>query len=238
MRENESFCCENRLMEAAWRDLDEPSRCELESHLEECAACRHELEALRWTLDTIERVTPSIDVQASEHDWKGLETELDRIDRRRIVRSWALRLAASVALVAVGYFLGAWPVSSPTPEPSATVVAGESDQLASYLDRAEPMLMILANQPNVGVELVSYRERAYELAVEAARLRMDLTATEQQRGISLVAELELIFLQWSNLGDRESTVGSEILQGTLDRRAVLFKLSLERLRGEPQASEV
>lgn len=117
--------------------LDEPRAERVELHLTACAACRHEVEALRSLLAASAGLPRSLD---PERDlWPQIAGQL--VPRTVVAQpgfggrmSWWLQAAAAVLLVLFGAFLGRFAPGSPSPS-EETPARGEI-HLASFEDRS------------------------------------------------------------------------------------------------------
>ena len=247
----------DHLMEALCDELTPERRAQLDAHLASCPGCVAELAGLRATASAVDGALPPRP-QAAELDvWSRIRPEMDELDRRpaarRLVLAYPAAASLAAALLALGLGLG-WliPPSSPvpvaespgsdgTPSPVLTQPAedrgdrhGDTD-LVRFLERATPLLLAVANRRAGSTEVASFdpaaeRRLAERLAADAERLARELETGGLRRQAGLVADLRVVFLQMANLPRREYRRGIEMVQATIESRALLFQLSVEEMR--------
>jgi len=147
----------NRLTEYQLGMLDEAESAEIAAHLETCADCRAELQALE-RLDAL--VAPAEQVKAPDDLWDGVEPRL-RPRRGSWWRIWlasprpALALAAAMLLAAAGLWLG---LRGPVGRSSAEVLASDYQQQQIVAQWSQPLAddaalgMMFAGLNGVGEE--------------------------------------------------------------------------------------
>lgn len=124
------------MVEALYGELDEERRAEFDAHLCECADCAALFSELRATADLMDRRRrPDPGPEYWDGYWNRLQQRVAREDsvvvdasrfaRRRSLGSWGYRVAAVVALLAAGAWLGRT-VWGPSPEPNV-VATTQSD---------------------------------------------------------------------------------------------------------------
>lgn len=246
--------------EALYGDLTAESRQKLDQHLASCPECAREYRQLEATVELLRREPLAPEPAALDQVWERLAPQLDQQDRAeawrwRRSRSWILQglAAAAVLLTALGVALWQhWPAtqapahlveSQPLHAPDRNLeLRAAYDQ---YLDRATPLILAIANRdPNPpsleGFDLDAERQLARRLADDAQRLSERLEeGSRLGREQDLLAELEVVFLQISNLYRRQYSDGIELLRSGLDQRSILFQLSVEEIRrqaAEPDPS--
>jgi len=225
-----------RLAGAAAADAD------FDAHLARCADCATEYRELQETLALAARERPPVDPGPRLNEfWARLEPALDEVDRERTRRrgwGWpvwgALAAAAVLALALIGLNRG----TETPPEPAEPAV---DDRLTAFFDRAEPFLLSLVNvavaedDELLGETVARDRVHAARLADEAGALQDALqTAPLGQR--HLLGDIELLMLQVANLRESDYPSGVALVRNFMDRRIILFKLSLIESRSqlEPQ----
>jgi hypothetical protein len=121
------------MVEALYDELDDARRAELEAHLSGCAECATLLNEFRRTASVMSRRRrPDPGAEYWDGYWRRLEQRVVREDpivvdaarfaRRRSLGSWGYRVAAVVALLAAGAWIGRalW---APAPDAERPVVA-------------------------------------------------------------------------------------------------------------------
>lgn len=237
-----------RLVEAVYDEITPQHRKALEAHLTACPRCAAELEGMRATASYVDEALPPRPQGAELEVWNRLLPAIEALERpapRRLVLAYPLAASLAVALLViglgVGMLMGPSRPSQPTqlaatpspPQEKTGVVFGA--ELARYLERATPLLLAVANRQVGSSEVTSFdplteRQLAERLATDAERLAQSLAAAGQRRQADLVADLGVVFLQMANLPPREYRRGIEMVQSTIESRALLFQLSVEEMR--------
>lgn len=163
--------------------------------------------------------------------------------RPRPTLAWQLGFA--VVLLTVGIGLGRalfQPETGTTPLAQQATPAEGFQQAAAvqaraqrYMDRSKVLLLGLVNHDPAteSTELLNLPRRqalARTLVDEAAVLKSDLTATEQQRLHDLIHDLEVILLQLANLEASADVPAIELVKQGVDQKAIFLKIDLEALR--------
>jgi hypothetical protein len=144
------------MMEAIYRELDEARRAEFDAHARDCADCTALFSELQATADLMNRRRrPDPGPDFWEGYWRRLEQRVAREDsvvvdasrfaRRRSLGSWGYRVAAVVAVLVAGVWIGRT-VLAPSPTSDAPQVAVETARgdstvrapLDTGRDRVEP----------------------------------------------------------------------------------------------------
>jgi len=155
-------------------DVSGTERAELEEHLETCAACRRELDALKSTLELVSADVPP---PFERVVWQPRPTRRVRLFR------WALvPLAAAVAL-AFFVFGGDMLRRSSTQESSWVMVDGDS---LSVDEGLELTALLIMEDEELRDELVSYAEsKPVDIYTELEELGSD----EEEELISVLEEM-------------------------------------------------
>ena len=248
---------QERIPLALFGDLDPDELRALQSHLKLCPACTEEYETLSATLNVIEDTKlPRPDPGMLDGLWEKLEPELDRTGVKgqpkpaRILRflsphrpiesrrsGWVLPVAAAAALAVVIVIVARIPTGPDPLPPQAQMAALDEteERVGKFLSRSERVVMGISNLDprrieRTGYDLSAERDAARKLAAEAEALRHDLGTGADRRLVALVGDLELIFLQVSNIRDRRVRTDLELAQAAVERRGVLFNMSFEEIR--------
>jgi Putative zinc-finger len=237
---------QDQLADGAYGTLDAGARRRFEAHLAGCPGCAAELRELRETVELLRREAPPRPSPGQlDGVWERLAPRLEATTPAppgKVLsfprRSWlALAAAAAMAAAVLGWTLLGPRAQRPGFDVPPEIAAAEvtlDDELGRYYARATPLLLSLSNRDpsRPAVDAGAERRAAQRLASEAGRLRGDLEAARRGRQLNLVNDLEIVFLQLANLREGEYRKGIELLQATLDQRAILFQLSVEELRRE------
>jgi hypothetical protein len=249
---------------AIFGDLDPADERALKSHMELCERCAEEYATMAAALQVVEETKPPRPAPATlDGLWEKLEPELDAVDARargrthRLLSSlrpewgieprmpgWALPLAAALAVAVAVVFVSRIPSDRTQPiETQAAVDTDTQERVNAFLVRSEALVMGISNLDPRRIEPTGYvlsaeRRAARELTREAEALRNDLTPGGDQRLVALVTDLEIIFLQVSNIRERRARADLEMVQVALERRGVLFAMSLEEMKRTKGATVV
>ncbi len=223
--------------------LSAADRAEFEDHLAGCGECAREFRELRETIALATREKPRIDTESRLRDfWPKLEPALDQVDReRRRRRGWvrpawaALAAAAALALLFTPALRWDGPNRTKPEDPASAVDA----RMTAYLDRVEPFLLSLVNvtiaedDEQLDETIADERARAARLADEATALQTTLAHTAPLSQRHLLGDIELLLLQVANLRESEYRHGLEMVRAFMERRIILFKLSLLESQSKP-----
>lgn len=191
--------------------------------------------------------------------WSKLEPSLDKIDAERyrdlprnraFTRLGGVRglsaIAASVALLFSFFTLFNSPVErqapavSNNPSTEFNTLASNQDSnksvdagLMNYLDRAQVMLMQVANSSSPQALDIPFRDTfARNMAIEASLLSTSdnyLVNSGQKR---LLNDIEFLLLQIANLDEANAAIGVQLLQQYLEDSNILFKIRLLEMRDQ------
>ena len=167
---------------------------------------------------------------------------------------WAYGAAGAVTILAVGILIGrlffSRPViiSRPVPigTPSVLPASSAGDltlRTSRYLERSKVILLALVNfdpekQDVYGLNLPRQKEVSTELVKEASALKGDLKNAKERKLEKLVGDLELILMQIANLKSEYDLPTVEIIKAGVERKDVLFKISLSEMRRTEKKSRV
>ena len=238
------------LIEAVYGELTPVRRQELDAHLASCPGCAAELERLRATARRVDEALPPRPRGAELDLWNRVRPEIGSLDRpgsaparnpastRRLVLGYPAAALMAAALLVVGLGLGlVLRPSSPIPiaeTPDVSRDRNDETELVRYLERATPLLLAVANRTEAsaeaGFDADAERRLAERLAADAEHLARELESDGLRRQARLVTELRVVFQQMANLPRREYRHGIEVVQATIESRALLFQLSVEEMR--------
>ncbi len=238
----------HHLVEAVCHELTEERRDELDTHLASCPGCSAELAGLQATTRHVDGALPAPPQGSELNAWSRLQPELDKLDRPapgRLILGYPAAASLAAALLVLGLGLGTLirpsgpdgvsedNVSSADLRPTATPQV--EAEFVRYLERATPLLLAVANRQISTTDVASFdpaaeRRLAEHLASEAEELGRRLEAEGRRRQADLTANLRIVFLQMANLPRREYRRGIEMVQATIESRALLFQLSVEEMR--------
>ena len=196
-------------------------------HLDDCAACRGELEMLASSLGEVDEMTvPDPGPDYGERVWRALEPSLPRSQTARQIQWWwhhGWRVAAAFAVAVVLVWVGAeFRVSKPDPQVSRRVLAAA---VGDYLDRSQAVLLELSNaQSDQPLDISAERERAQDLVTENRLYRQTALDTEQLAMAGALEELERVLLDIAHAPAEISPDQLEELRTRLESAGILFKI--------------
>ncbi len=218
----------------------------LQEHLKACSECSAlyaELCAARESLLGLGIHSGSFDDiperAALSELWPKLEPGLNQVDAERYhqlarsrVAPWAAAITAIAAAVLL--FIGILP-STPVvqPQPSAVATTTISPELMNYLERAQVMLVQVANtESNDGLGIPMSRDFARNLATEANLLTVEDDSSFSSTQRKLLRDIEFLLLQVANLDESNMVEGVALLQRYLEENSILFKIRLMEMRDQ------
>ncbi len=236
------------MADALYEDHPDVMPSSLRLHLEECANCQPVYLELQESLAALNAsgVTnesfQDIPERASMDDlFDRLSPELDRIDAERYrdlhqkkVSPGSMILGAIAASLVI-FVTGFVYLSSNPVQPENNVVSsGVNPELMNYLDRAQVMLMQVANTEREAPVLPIQSTTARNLASEAGLL----TAIDNNPFASgerkLLRDIEFMLLQIANLDQSNMNEGVALLQQFLEENSILFRIRLLEMRNQDQ----
>ncbi len=168
--------------------------------------------------------------------------------------SWAYRAAAVAAILVIGVFAGRTflapdlqltdepqvAVEQPVQEQSAPIpvdakAAAADDRAMCYIEKSQMLLIALVNGDPSSPDAYAggfsdQRRRSSKLVDEAGAIKDDLSGPRQRRLRALVADLEKILVQISNLESEEDVEAVEFIRSRVNDRDMLLKIDLEQMR--------
>ncbi len=232
------------LVEAVFGELAGQRLREFEAHLAGCDRCQAQLASFENTTAKVREIMPPRPLADQLDIWRRLGPQLDAIDASQQARHRGLRLgypaaaALAAALLMLGLGLGLFvraPIESPISPSVSHPTSSPEMEFARFLERSTPLLLAIANRQVGESVTVSYdtgaeRRLAENLAKDAATLADALEDLEFRRQADLLRDLEVVFLQLANLPEEQYRHGIEMVQATLESRALIFQLSVEEMR--------
>ena len=228
--------CRDTMADALFAKLSQERQGALDAHLTQCSRCQEEFRQIQGTLHLLEK-EPVVEADPLVYNrvWRRLERDLYRDETKKSPRIFKMMWVPALAAVVIMALLWLIPDSSPVQNPDP--LPNPSSPLAQYLNKAQPLLLSIANRSEKRVTATGFdpkTERAFaaELADEALRLRSELADRESGSVLSLLSDIELLLMQVSNLKTDTYEPGIELVQGFMKQRTILFKISLFEMRNQ------
>jgi hypothetical protein len=235
------------MADALYEQLDASLERKMQEHLDGCKDCQamqKELIAAHAELQGAGLGDSNFDdipERASLDDiWSRIDPALDRIDAERYRRlpsrnliaiaPWAAAIAASVI---VFFLVTTGDLTNQEPQPQIVSTNGVNPELMSYLDRAQVMLMQVANTEYQNGSVIPITNTfARNMAFEANLLSTvggnDVNSVQRK----LLKDIEFLLLQIANLDDSNLEQGVALLQQFLEENSILFKIRLLEMRDQ------
>jgi len=207
----------------------EPGADQTRVHVEECAACRTEYQALQRLLNTMDAgAVPERDADYGRRVW-------ERVSARARVRTYTWR---AMGAIAAGLLLGiALQFGGSKPVPVAQPVAQEQQDdvaarvleaaLESHFESSRLVLMEIVNQQ--GTSQMWSRETAEDLLADNRLYRQTAESTGQVETERLLEDLEEVLVEVAHApaGSAASTVD---LRKRIESKGVLFAIQVRTSR--------
>ena len=217
---------------------------ELASHLQSCPVCATEYDRASAFALAVKDAKPDKPTAGSLNAWNAIEARLEspRAGNAWARPRWDFAAAAGLALLLLGIGIGRW--FNPTEiAPTSMAVAESPDRTTTeyvqFLETATPLLLAVANRHSgpstvsfAGVDPAAEKELATRLADQSAQLSERLSQARRHREARLISSLQIVFLQLANLPEGRYDGGIELVQATIEERAILFQLTVEEMRRE------
>jgi hypothetical protein len=206
------------------------------AHLDECAACRDNLQRLQRVMAVIDSVpVPEPDAFFEQRTWARLAPSMVPTPR---LRTWALpwravAWGAAAALVVIAAFVAGQFTSQPAaPIQTAATAEPVGDRvllvdLGDHLDRTETALVEFVSGTD-GRDIASGRARVEDL-VAANRLYRRTAAVAGDQGVAdVLDELERVLIEIAGTAPEASIGDLDVMRRRIDTRGLLFKVRVMR----------
>ena len=239
--------CQNAMADALYHSPPEQFDSGLREHLAACPACDslyRELQAAAVSLQEAGVASANFDDiperAALDGLWHRLEPSLNQIDAERYQRMakpspapWAAAITALAASLFLFFAITQPAPELATPQPQRVAETGISPELMNYLDRAQVMLMQVANTESRDVSSIPVtRDFARNLASEANILNVERDSGFSSNQRKLLRDIEFLLVQIANLDENNMEEGVALLQRYLEENSILFQIRLLEMRDQ------
>ena len=239
--------CQFLMADALYEQIDNRLELQMQQHLHSCASCQsiqQELQAARVQLRESGVHGPDFDDiperVSLDEIWNRIEPALDRIDAQRYseiarysLTPWAAAITAIAASVLVFFAVTSPPLNDTSPQPQFVSAAGISPVLMNYLDRAQVMLMQVANTESANAQFIPVTDAfARNMAFEANLLSVTGEGSVNAGQRKLLKDIEFLLLQVANLDESNMTEGVALLKQFLEQNSILFRIRLLEMRDQ------
>ncbi|HEV2687576.1 MAG TPA: hypothetical protein VGV35_03450 [Bryobacteraceae bacterium] len=224
----------------------------IESHLEECEACRSEFRALQLLLNTVNAApVPERGPEYGPTVWKRIEKRVGRSPRR--IFQWWIWAPAMAALVLVSFMAGR--LSHRAVGPDITIATNSSGSNGSgspanpsnaatnsanskfrerillvavgdHLERSQMVLAELTNAPNGQgkLDISDERQTAADLLEDNRLYRQTARSTGDTAVASVLDDLERVLIEIAHSPTEVSSGELDDLRQQIENRGLLFKV--------------
>lgn len=242
-------------IEALYGELDPQRQQTFEQHLHGCSECADQFSSLRLTLEAMdEREITEPDPAFWDEFGKQVREMAARSDERshagRLLQSrrwadaapprrllWAGRVAAGIAILALGVAVGRLSVRPEDPQltrsPSPDTALNQ--RVNQYMEQSRTLLLGIVNLDPAAngfeaLDLTPYQQVSNQLVQQAPQLERELDSAGEKRLARLVLELEEMLNQIAALDSAGAVEGVRTVRDGVQQRALLFKIHLESTR--------
>ena len=208
----------------------------VESHLEECEACRDEFRALQRVLNTVDSApVPERGPDYGSAVWQRIGKRIGQRSRRSFMHWWIW--APAVAALVIGAFL-AGRLSYRSERAAGPATAEVSNQqirerillvaVGDHLERSQMVLAELSNAPEGKgkLDISDERQMAADL-LDDNRLYRQTAATTGDKGVaSVLDDLENVLIEISHSPSEVSNRQLDDLRRQIQDRGLLFKVQV------------
>jgi hypothetical protein len=209
-----------------------------EAHLQECAACRGQLESLQRVLDAVEAPpAPERGEQYGAQVWDRIRAHLPEREQPMLwQRLWQPRLwaagAAVAALILAAFLVGRFYPRPPVPP----VVAQQPTQqqirervllvaVSDHLEHSQMLLVELTHTPESGtVDLSAEQQRAQELVASNRLYRQTAESVGDTSLANVLDELERTLIDIAHQPSQVNAAEMEQIRQRIEKQGILFKV--------------
>lgn len=196
-------------------DLSEPEKRIFEKHLTDCEYCSDELNRTREIVLKIEKITNNLHMPDWNKSWniiirnvKGRSVEKD-FSEDIFRSSWKYAVAGSILIFLLGFFAGKFLFKSSFLEEASNFKSAQDLQYAiyEYFEDIKPFILDYSNyQPALKKkeDFAFDKVKANELLIKNRLLQYYVLRLKNRELQKLLAELEIILMEISDIGFVES----------------------------------
>ena len=206
---------------------------DLETHLDECPACRQNYQSLQRVLNSLAAAPlPERGADYGQHIWQKVQLATAP---RRSIRHWAFGLAAA-AVVVVGAFLAGSAYENSKPvvvadDPRARLLRVALDgHLASSL----MVLAEIENAPGRTMDISWQRQSAEQLLDDNRLYKQTASGTREARVGQLLSDLEEILLEIAHSPAQLNGSQLQELRSRIAQKGIIFEIRIVAAEPTPQ----
>lgn len=209
-----------------------------EAHLAECAACRQQLEGLKFVLDAVEAPpAPERGEQYGAQVWDRIRAHLPEREQPKLWHGlWQPRLwaagAAVAAVIIVAFLVGRF---YPGQQPQPQVVVQTREQVrervllvavGDHLDRSQMLLVELTHAPESDgtVDISNEQRRAQDLVASNRLYRQTAESVGDTNLANVLDELERTLIDIAHQPSQVNGAEMEQIRQRIEKQGILFKV--------------
>lgn len=206
----------------------------IESHLDECEACRDEFRALQRVLNTVDSApVPERAPEYGSEVWRRIEKRVGPRPKRSFLHGWLW--APAMAVLVIGAFM-AGRLSYRAQRAGAPAVAAVSNQqirerillvaVGDHLERSQMVLAELSNAPEGKgkLDISDERRMAADLLDDNRLYRQTASSTGEKGVASVLDDLENVLMEIAHSPSEVSSQQLDDLRQEIQNRGLLFKV--------------
>lgn len=206
----------------------------IESHLEECEACRDEFRALQRVLNTVDSApVPERGPEYGSQVWRRIEKRIGQRPRRSFMHWWIW--APAMAVLVIGAFLaGRLSYRAQRGGGPATVAVSNQQirerillvAVGDHLERSQMVLAELSNAPEGKgkLDISDERQMAADLLDDNRLYRQTAASTGEKGVASVLDDLENVLMEIAHSPSEVSNQQLDDLRQQIQDRGLLFKV--------------
>jgi len=219
----------------------------IESHLEECDACRDEFRALQLVLNTVDSApVPERGAEYGSQVWQRIEKRVGRGPRRSFLHWWIW--APAMAVLVIGAFLAGRLSYRPQRAggPATATVSNQQIRerilmvaVGDHLERSQMVLAELSNAPEGKgkLDISDERQMAADLLDDNRLYRQTAASTGDKGVASVLDDLENVLMEIAHSPSEVSNQQLDDLRQQIQERGLLFKVRVLGSRVREQESQ-
>jgi hypothetical protein len=220
----------------------------IETHLDECEACRDEFRTLQRVLNTVDSApVPERSPEYGSEVWHRIEKRIGRRPRFNFMQWWIW--APAMAVFVIGAFL-AGRLSERSGGPINTAVTNPQNNqqirerillvaVGDHLERSQMVLAELSNAPEGKgkLDISDERQMAADLLDDNRLYRQTAASTGDKGVASVLDDLENVLMEIAHSPSEVSNQQLDDLRQQIQERGLLFKVRLMGSRVREQESQ-
>jgi hypothetical protein len=224
---------EEKIILYLYGELSDKEKADLQSHIQECAACARDLEYTKKVFKALDDSKGEAPQANWEKSWKEISSTTQVQPREKksflLTQRWVYAGAALLVVFVLGALLGRFlffPVKE-SPFRAGAAPAAMNPALIEYMDELKPILIEYANYTSLeGTEeaMLIDKDTLRSLLVQNLLLK-DIIAKSNPSLLPFLDDLDLVLKELSNMkrGDKQTP---SMIKELIQEREILFKMEI------------